>query len=117
MRLPSALHLLVSASMATLAARGTLAAEAIDQPVESKALARAMLVRPSANVHELLLSKRRSARVELETRLEEFLAGRGTLNFLFDAMERCLDAELSLCGSKAERLAAREESWLFFLAN
>lgn len=53
------------------------------------------------------------ARKEFESRFQELLAGRGTLDFVLAASLRWLDAELALAESPAARQAAYERYWLF----
>lgn len=55
--------------------------------------------------------RRRANASVCAARLEEFDAGRGTVDFLFDAAERLRDAELALATTKTERVAAVERYW------
>jgi outer membrane protein TolC len=58
---------------------------------------------------ELLKALREAAQIEFDVRHQEFLAGRGTLDFELAAARRLLAAELELSDKKEERLKAYED--------
>jgi hypothetical protein len=80
-------------------------------PFESKAIAKAKLHRVGADVGELMVARRGAARQCCDARIVEFLEGRGTLRFLQDSIRDLVRAELALCKTDGERLAAWEETW------
>jgi hypothetical protein len=65
----------------------------------------------SANVDDLLRERKEAAATEYSARANEFLAGRGTLDFLHDSTVRYRDAELAVAKQHAERRAILERHW------
>jgi hypothetical protein len=65
-----------------------------------------------ASQRELQRAKVQAAQEECNDRGKEFLAGRGTLNFIRDSCSRLLEAELAVSDIEAARLAALERHWL-----
>jgi hypothetical protein len=84
------------------------------EPLESKALAKLRLEGIRSDLAGLKQARRDAARQILEARGREFLAGRGTLKFLFDAIRCHRDAELALARTPGEELATHEDSWAAF---
>src|SRR5438034_10360624 len=54
----------------------------------------------------LLKEQLEMAQTEMDARLREFLAGRGTLDISIGASLRLLQAELDLCQNQSDRLAS-----------
>lgn len=62
-------------------------------------------------IKSLLKEKLDTANLEMDARMKEFLAGRGTLDFLFAASRRLLDAQRDVAETKADHIAALEAHW------
>jgi hypothetical protein len=80
-------------------------------PLDAKELARAKRARSSVEVTNLLRSRWNAARGEFKGRLKEFLAGRGTLAFFQEALQRFRDAGLARCKNQIARLECLDEYW------
>ena len=80
-------------------------------PSESAVLAKAKLERDKADLHELVVARATTARACYEVRHKEFLAGRGTLQFLLDDSLHLLTAELAIDDRRGPRLGALERYW------
>jgi hypothetical protein len=80
-------------------------------PTESAVLAKAKLERDKADLHELVVARATTARACYEARRNEFLAGRGTLQFLLDTSLRLLTAELAMDEQPGARFGALERYW------
>jgi RNA polymerase sigma factor (sigma-70 family) len=65
----------------------------------------------SDKLRGLLTDQHEAALTEYRARLEEFFAGRGTLDILFGASFRLLEAERALSDKKADQAAALENHW------
>jgi hypothetical protein len=65
-------------------------------------------IKGSDKMKSLLKDQYQAARAEALGRWQEFLAGRGTLDFLFGACQRLLQAEFDLSNKRADRIAALE---------
>jgi hypothetical protein len=64
-----------------------------------------------ADPQKLAKEKVDAARKELEARFREFIAGRGTLDFLFQAAVRLHQAESATAENDDQRLAVHEHLW------
>jgi hypothetical protein len=64
-------------------------------------------------VEELAKQRHEAAFITWASREKEFLAGRGTLEFVHEAALSLLKAELALDGPPADRIAALERYWEF----
>lgn len=71
-------------------------------------IAKANFETAQTNPDQLAKAKLQAARTEAETRLSDFVAGRGTLSFDRNALVRWVESELALCTSPAEKVAALE---------
>jgi hypothetical protein len=80
---------------------------------DEKGLAKARFRASKSDVRDLLRQRYEAALVTWGSRAKEFLAGRGTLDFLHEAALSLVEAELELDGSPADRLAALERYWEF----
>jgi hypothetical protein len=80
---------------------------------DEKGLAKARFRASEADIRDLLRQRYEAALVTWGSRAKEFLAGRGTLDFLHEAALSLVEAELELDGSPADRLAALERYWEF----
>ncbi len=65
-------------------------------------------VRPSERLKRLLKERYEAAQVEFDGRFKEFLAGRGTQEFLYRSACRLLQAQKELSDKPAEQRAALE---------
>jgi hypothetical protein len=83
-----------------------------NDPLNAKFIAKAKVEAYHSNPKELAKERLEAALFEHESRIKEFLAGRGTLEFVIGSSLRRLDAELALCESEADRIAAMEDHWL-----
>jgi outer membrane protein TolC len=66
----------------------------------------------SANLTDLAKAKLEAARGEYEARFIQFVAGRGTLDFLLDTSRRLLDSERAVTTKEADLVAAFERHWI-----
>lgn len=62
-------------------------------------------------INALLKQKLDTASLEFEARMNEFLVGKGWLDFLCAASRRVLDAQRDLAEKKADHIAALEAHW------
>jgi outer membrane protein TolC len=62
---------------------------------------------PRKPMRELLQARRDAAKVEAETRIQEFHAGSGTITISLDAQRRLLQAEFEFAETKEDRVNAR----------
>jgi hypothetical protein len=62
---------------------------------------------------QMMRERVEATRTEYESRFKEFLAGRGTLDFLIGSSLRLLEAGLALARNNTSRLAAFERHWRF----
>jgi RNA polymerase sigma factor (sigma-70 family) len=67
--------------------------------------------RVSDKLRALLKEQQAAALDEVRARWEEFIAGRGTLDILFGASQRLLEAERALSDKKADQVPALEAHW------
>jgi hypothetical protein len=81
-------------------------------PLESREFARAKFEAMSTDARTLAQEKFYAANASLGYRFMEFLAGRGTLDFLVDTSRRLMESELALRDDKASHVAAIERHWL-----
>lgn len=81
-------------------------------PHNARDLARARFAASQAEPRRLQEEQRRTARAMFRSRYSEFLAGRGTLEFLIEIARNLLDANLALASNDADRLHARERFWV-----
>jgi hypothetical protein len=116
-RLPLVLGLVVGIA---IVARGIRAQFADDEridltmpAVESKSFAKWKLEASASEPRQLAKARLEAAREELDGRLKEFLAGRGTHAFLEQCAQRALQAELELAETPAAIVAARERHWIY----
>jgi hypothetical protein len=65
----------------------------------------------SDKLRALLKGQYEAALAETTARWEEFIAGRGTLDLLFGASLRLLEAERALSDKKADQVVALENQW------
>jgi RNA polymerase sigma factor (sigma-70 family) len=63
---------------------------------------------PKQKLQKLLRERRDAAKEEADARMQEFLAGRGTLDIALEAHVRLLKAELELSDKKEDRIKAHE---------
>jgi hypothetical protein len=82
-------------------------------PLDAKALAKAKLALASTKLADLKKAKLEVARGAHDARYKEFMAGRGTLDFMFDASLRLLDSERAVTDKVADVEAACERHWIF----
>jgi hypothetical protein len=80
------------------------------QPLEAKELAKGKWAARNVGPQSLGLAKVETARRSYHSREQEFLAGRGTLNFMLQASRRLLESEQAAVGSD-ERRSALERYW------
>jgi hypothetical protein len=80
-------------------------------PLYSKELAKAKLATYSSDLKQLAREKLQVARDAYESRFKEFLAGRGTLDFLLASSLRLLESAQALAATQEERLALLEIHW------
>jgi hypothetical protein len=80
-------------------------------PLDAKTLARAKAEALRADPGELARAKVAAARECLDARFKDFLAGRGTLDFLLEAQVLVFEAELAVSNTDAQRLAVYEQRW------
>jgi hypothetical protein len=81
-------------------------------PLESREFARAKFEAMSTDAKALARERYYAANVGLGARFKEFLAGRGTLDFLLDSSLRVMEAQLALSDNKVSQLAAIERHWI-----
>ncbi len=81
-------------------------------PLDRKERAQARFEAAHANVRELEQAKLEAARGEVEARLKEFLAGRGTLDILLGTSQDWLEAQRAVLREPANQLAALERHWM-----
>jgi hypothetical protein len=65
----------------------------------------------SADRGEIAQTRLHAARIQLDARFKEFLAGRGTLAFLLESSHSLLEAELAIIDRPEDRQAALERHW------
>jgi hypothetical protein len=82
-----------------------------DEPYYFRDVAKERRAVRSANVNELLQERKEAARKEYVARAKEFLAGRGTLDFLHEVTLHYRDAELAIAKQDAERQRILERHW------
>jgi hypothetical protein len=82
-----------------------------DLPPYAKSTARWKWQAAHADPRELARMKVEAARVVYGARQREFLAGRGTLEFFFQASMNLLESERAVAGSEAEQIIALEKHW------
>jgi hypothetical protein len=81
---------------------------------DMRLLAQAKLRATNTPIMELLKAKRNAARTQFTERFQEFLAGRGTLDFLLESVVSFLDAERAVAGdSPAAQSTYYEAYWLY----
>jgi len=85
----------------------------VPNTINAQTIARRKFATVSADPHELARGRVEMARRVTEGRFKEFIAGRGTLDFVLEASRRQLDADLALSDDPAEARAARERHWSF----
>lgn len=85
----------------------------VPHPLERKELAKAKRAAVEAEPGKLAEEKLASAQIHVDSRMREFWAGRGTLEFLDEALRDQRDARLALAETEAERVRAWEEFWFF----
>ncbi len=88
----------------------TLAGES-PNPLLSRDLARSKFEVSQGNLRDLRLAKLAAARETADARMKEFLAGRGTLDFLMASSRQMLEAEQDVSTTPTERVAALERHW------
>lgn len=103
-----------------------LLAAVCGQPTAGAALADDPLVRAAnakelakaratlGNVNDLAQAKLADSRHSADNRFKEFLAGRGTLEWVVDSHYRVLESELAVAANDSERVAAVERLWVVF---
>jgi hypothetical protein len=79
--------------------------------IPEKELARARFEALHAAPADLARDRREAAREGYRARAEEFLAGRGTLDLLLQALRQLTEADLAVDPNPPERAAALESSW------
>jgi len=77
----------------------------------AKEIAKAKFDASRADVHVLEQEKIKPAREGYEARQSEFLAGRGTLDILYEVSRQLLDAEISTSIGPSEKVAALQRFW------
>jgi hypothetical protein len=82
-----------------------------DQPVDAKNLAKNKREAYLARHKDLIRAQLDAAHEELDARMKEFLAGRGTLDILHGSLRRVLNAEQALSTHRDDRIATLERSW------
>lgn len=60
-------------------------------------------------LRKLLIARYNSALKELEVRFMQFLAGRGSLDFMLSVTRRLTECELELCDKPADQIAVRQK--------
>ncbi len=87
-------------------------------PLNGQDLARDKFELSQTDLQDLARAQKDLARALLEesnisydSRMKEFMAGRGTLDFLIGSALRLLDSERALATSDAEQIAALERHW------
>jgi RNA polymerase sigma factor (sigma-70 family) len=68
-------------------------------------------LRVNEKIQALLKEKLETANLEQDARMKEFLAGRGTLDFLFAGSRRLLEAQRDMSDKKEDQVAALEAHW------
>jgi hypothetical protein len=84
----------------------------LTDPLGCREFARAKFEATSTDAKTLALEKFYAANVALGGRFKEFLAGRGSLDFLLDTSLHLMESELALRDDKASHVAAIERHWL-----
>jgi hypothetical protein len=79
--------------------------------LEPKELAKAALAALHADPKALAREKLQAARGHTDARFKDFLAGRGTLDILLEALVLQNESELALALSQSDRVAAYEQHW------
>src|SRR5262249_48948840 len=77
--------------------------------VDGRELAQARVA--LGRINDLALAKLADARYTAAGRFKEFLAGRGTLEFVIGSRYRLLDSELALAVNDTDRVATYERLW------
>src|SRR5262249_52746897 len=80
-------------------------------PLDAKELAKAKLVATHADPQKLVVAKLEAARIVNEAYEKEFMAGRGTLFFLFDSARCLLEAERAVYKQQIDQVGALERYW------
>jgi hypothetical protein len=81
---------------------------------DMRQLAQAKLRAANKPITELLKAKRNATRIQFTERFQEFLAGRGTLDFLLESVVSFLDAERAVAShSPAAQTTYYEAYWLY----
>lgn len=83
----------------------------LGEPEDVRALARARAALSGTDLPGIAAAKVEAARVQLDARYKEFLAGRGTLDFLIESAGNLLEAERTVSERPADRRAALERYW------
>jgi hypothetical protein len=113
----AAFLLLASSPATSQPPRGKAPAVAFDDdeltinPLNAREWARAKFAAVRANPKELAKARLAAAQDCCRARVQEFLAGRGTLDLLLEAQQLLLHAELAVSTSDAQRVAAYERYW------
>jgi hypothetical protein len=84
----------------------------LEAALEDKELARAEFEAGQAGARDLARARLDAARTWLQTRFQQYLAGRATLDMVEKAAAAMRDAELALATGPADRQAARERYWV-----
>lgn len=82
-------------------------------PLDRKEEARAKFAASQPDLRKMSRERLEAVQEEFEARFKEFVAGRGTLDFLLNANSRRLQSELAVAPDDASRLAAFERHWRF----
>jgi hypothetical protein len=86
-----------------------------DSPLNAKAVAQGKFdfeaMRSDARLRELAQQKLDAVRTEFDARCKEFLAGRGTLEFVLKSSLRYLHSEVAVCEKRTDQMAALERHW------
>ena len=80
-------------------------------PLDDKARAKAKLALQTSSSKQLAKEKLEVAKTCFESRFKEFLAGRGTLDFLFSASKQWLESERALATKETDLEPAFERHW------
>ncbi len=80
-------------------------------PLEAGELARDRFALTQANLQDLARAKLVAATTAFEARWKEFLAGRGTQDFLIESARCVLESEQALSENTADQQAALEKYW------
>jgi hypothetical protein len=80
-------------------------------PAWDRQVARDYFEAVEADTAKLARARLDATRVQHDTRWQQYLAGRGTLDFLLQSAQRLLEAKQAVSGTAADRQAALQQRW------